>query len=442
MKPSVPERPHHAGWLTIVSLILLVLAAIGSTQPLLAASADVRDPLLIPPDARYAPLRQAIDAAPPRVDDDLDALAAFLGGLANDDCGRAYAIYYWLSQNIAYDTKGFFTGEFGSLTPESVLQRREAVCSGYSRLFQALATRIGLDSREISGVSKGYGWSTDGTLGDHAWNAVRIDGQWGLIDATWGAGHLNDQNRFVRATDDFYFLTPPERFIYNHLPKDPAWQLLPAPISHAEFLALPDLAPAFFVRGLELMDNVGAVLKTGKQLSLELRSNQDVVTAMSVERNGQKVPEQHSFIERDGDRFHLQALLPMPGRYELRLFVKPADAPGPYDQAVRFTVDASTGAGGKAGFPQQTSTYQTRRVTGLAPLAYHLPAGQPQHFDLRVPRANAVALVNSTGEWHQLTAVGDRWRGNLAAPSGPLQLLAQFDPANNSYDVLVTYQVE
>ncbi len=105
MKPLVLQYAHHAGWLIMVSLILLTLAAVWPTQLLLAASADVGGPRLIPPDANDAPLHQAIDAAPPRVDDDLDALAAFLGGLADDDRGRAYAIDYWLSQNIAYDTK-------------------------------------------------------------------------------------------------------------------------------------------------------------------------------------------------------------------------------------------------------------------------------------------------------------------------------------------------
>jgi hypothetical protein len=442
MEPIVHPCPRRAGLLAIASLILLCLAAVWPAQPLLAASAAVTGPPVKPPDARYDQLRQSIDAAPPRVNNDLDALADFLGGLANDDRGRAYAIYYWLSQNIAYDTQGFFSGDFGSLTPESVLQRREAVCSGYSRLFQALATRMGLDSREISGDSKGYGWATNGTLGAHAWNTVRIDGQWRLIDATWGAGHLDGQNRFVPDTDEFYFLTPPEQFIYTHLPKDPAWQLLPTRISRADFLALPDLDPAFFVRGLELVGNAGAVLQTGKQLSLELRSNQDVVTSVDLERNGQKLPDQLAFIERDGNRFRLQAMLPMPGRYVLRLFAKLADEPGLYNHAARFIVDASSGAGGKAGFPLQTSTYQERRVTDLKPLTYRLPARQMQHFDLRVPGAAAVALKGGSGQWHQLSAAGDRWQGDIAAPAGPLKLLAKFDPSNSRYEVLATYQVE
>ena len=442
MESAYHPHPRRAGPLVIASLILLCLAAVWPAQPLLAASAAVTGPPVKPPDAQYDQLRKTIDAAPPQVDDDLDALAAFLGGLANDDRGRAYAIYYWLSQYIAYDTKGFFSGDFGSLTPESVLQRREAVCSGYSRLFQALATRMGLDSREISGDSKGYGWATNGTLGAHAWNAVRIDGQWQLIDATWGAGHLDGQNKFVPATDEFYFLTPPEQFIYTHLPKDPTWQLLPTPISHAEFLALPDLDPAFFVLGLKLVGKAGAMLKSGKQLSLELRSGQDVVTSVDLERNGQKLPEQLAFIERDGNRFHLQAMLPMPGRYVLRLFAKPADSPGLYNHAARFIVEASSGAGGKAGFPLQTSTYQEHRVTGLKPLTYRLPAGQMQHFDLRVPGAAAVALKDGSGQWHELSAGGDRYQGDIAAPAGPLELLVQFDPSNSNYDVLATYQVE
>jgi hypothetical protein len=446
MKPAVRPRPvpycRRPALLAVVCLVLLGIVAVAPVHSVLAASAAVTGPPVKPPALQYEHLRHAIDAAPPDADDDLDALAGFLGGLGSNDRERAYAIYYWLSRHIAYDTKGFFSGDFGSLTPESVLKRREAVCSGYSRLFQALATRVGLESREVSGASKGYGWATNGTLGDHAWNAVRIDGQWQLLDATWGAGHLDGQNRFVRATDEFYFLTPPEQFVHNHLPKDPQWQLLPSPISRDRFLALPDLDPAFFVRGLTLVGNAGAVLQTGSELALELQSSQDVLTSVDLERNGQKLPEQLAFIERDGSRIRIKALLPMPGRYVLRLFAKPADDPGAYPQAARFIIDAGAGAGGKAGFPQQYPSYQEHRVTGLAPMTYRLPAGQPQRFELRIPGAADVALVDSAGQWHHLSAVGDRWQGDVAAPAGPIELMARFDPAGNQYSGLATYQAE
>lgn len=50
------------------------------------------------------------------------------------------------------------------------------------------------------------------------------------------------------------FFTPPEAFIFSHLPFEPYWQLLPDPISADDFWALPEAAPAFFEAGGQLLD--------------------------------------------------------------------------------------------------------------------------------------------------------------------------------------------
>lgn len=49
-------------------------------------------------------------------------------------------------------------------------------CNGYMKLFQALANRTGLQSKEIIG-----------TVGNeyHGWNMVSIDGVWRQVDLTW-----------------------------------------------------------------------------------------------------------------------------------------------------------------------------------------------------------------------------------------------------------------
>lgn len=56
-----------------------------------------------------------------------------------------------------------------------------AVCTGYAHAFAAMAQQAGLDDVVVTGLA----W--DGlTNGGHAWNKVRIDGQWLAVDATWG----------------------------------------------------------------------------------------------------------------------------------------------------------------------------------------------------------------------------------------------------------------
>jgi hypothetical protein len=200
----------------------------------------------------YAEIRKQVLQTPVRAERSLKTLAKYLIKPARNDIERAYAIFYWLTQNIAYDTQGFFSGNYGDLSPAGVLRSRQAVCSGYSRLFSKLAKEADLEVVEITGVSKGYGFSGNNKLGDHSWNAVKINGQWRLLDATWGAGFVTKGGQFTKRLDDFYFLTSPAQFIYNHFPQNSRWQLLNPTISKTQFKKLVYLRPAFFKYGLAL----------------------------------------------------------------------------------------------------------------------------------------------------------------------------------------------
>lgn len=52
----------------------------------------------------------------------------------------------------------------------------KAVCEGYAKLFQYLCYRTGINATQISGIADG---------GGHMWNAVKLDGDWYELDATW-----------------------------------------------------------------------------------------------------------------------------------------------------------------------------------------------------------------------------------------------------------------
>jgi hypothetical protein len=83
----------------------------------------------------------------------------------------------------------------------------------------------------------------------HAWNAVKIDGTWYLVDATFDDAVAEGDPRKFRTT---YLLTPPTWFRYDHLPEEPAWQLVAVPWSASEFVRQPLLTPAAGWLGLTL----------------------------------------------------------------------------------------------------------------------------------------------------------------------------------------------
>lgn len=149
---------------------------------------------------------------------------------------KARTIFTWLHHNIQYDTKSFFAGNVQASTPNSTLQTGLAVCEGYAALFTTLASHAGLESVVISGHGKGYGFSPlkrgaplPPYNAGHAWNAVRIDnGEWKLIDACWGAGHVQGAGMpYVQRFEPRYFTMSNEEFGIKHFPGNRDMFLLP-----------------------------------------------------------------------------------------------------------------------------------------------------------------------------------------------------------------------
>ncbi|KAL3479290.1 hypothetical protein BJX99DRAFT_222324 [Aspergillus californicus] len=144
---------------------------------------------------------------------------------------KARAIFTWLHHNIDYDTVSFFNNNVQPSTPGKTFSTGLAVCQGYAELFAALAAQAGLEAKVISGHGKGYSYDAPSPgaplppySAGHAWNAVRIDnGQWKLIDACWGAGHVQGKGMpYVRSFTPAMFTNSNDEFGLKHYPGDRA----------------------------------------------------------------------------------------------------------------------------------------------------------------------------------------------------------------------------
>ncbi|MBL7779794.1 MAG: hypothetical protein JNM22_01170 [Saprospiraceae bacterium] len=163
-------------------------------------------------------------------------LAAHLAETATTDLGKLRAIYAWITLHIDYDDH-YASSDFWA-TPEyleeqsaeQVLHHRSGVCQGYANLFCALAREMGLPCEVVTGIVK----ESNGAVPElgHAWVAAAAEGEWRLFDPTWGVP-TRGMNAFT--VNDVYFAPPPERFVLNHLPDDPVWQLLEKPVTERVF---------------------------------------------------------------------------------------------------------------------------------------------------------------------------------------------------------------
>jgi len=184
------------------------------------------------------PMEKAVNV-PDSISSNISNIVNYLIEDCENDFEKVKVLHDWIALNIAYAYDMYQSNNYGPMDAESVFKRRTGVCEGYSNLFLELCNIAHVTCLKIHGKSKGYGWSTSGSLGGHAWNSVSINDYWYLVDTTWDAGGIRD-NKFVFAYGNNYLFTDPRIFISNHFPNDSKWQLLEQKISIDQFKNLPE----------------------------------------------------------------------------------------------------------------------------------------------------------------------------------------------------------
>jgi len=421
---------------------LAILAATALAMPgVLRAQAAAASPQSDTTAARYALADALADSAPSGIERSVPALAAYLAQAGRDDLMRARALYRWLTGHLTYDVEGFRRGQPGDLSPEAVLSRGRSVCEGFAGLAEALGEAMGLKVEVVRGWSKGYGYTPGQKLDgptNHAWDAVEIDGRWRLMDPTWGAGYLDGSMQFVRQFQEHYFLTKPEEFVFDHLPENPGWQLLERPLTAAEYADLVYLRPMFFQAGFRIGNHDHLVIAADSRLTVTLGVAQPVEMSAQVLDAASLRPlgGEFAFVQVGSDEARIDARLPRPGSYLLRLFAKPLGAAGDLDWVLDYRVRA---AGGTAAvFPTTYGAFGTRRAWLFSPVDGVLRAGQRYSFRLRAPGALEVAVVTG-GRWAKLAPQGEEFVGEVTAVRGSVVVYARYRP-DAEFEGLLRYE--
>lgn len=389
-------------------------------------------------DARLAAIDARARAAPASSAMSVESLAAYLQQRTRDEREKARAAFTWIAHTIAYD--GSLRNKAASA--KTVLAQRRAACYGYAVLFEALVEAMGLEAEIVGGHGKGQGYEPGHGMEsaqNHAWNAVKIGGRWGVVDCTWGAGHMDEQGRFVRRFTDHYFLTPPEEFVYDHFPDDARWQLMAGPISEGEYLNRVHVKPVFFERGLRLVSYERAGIRADSSLQVTIGAPRDTVVTAELYQAGRQLGTQYTFTQREAKGFVVRAVFPTRGSYLLRVFAREREAVGgKYEMALQYAVEAGAGAGKSAGFPEIYDTFLTRECRLAQPVTRGVPAGRKVQFALTVPGATEAVVVRTDGVWWVLDRRGDWFSGEVLTEAGDVTVFAKFR-GSRRYDGLLKY---
>lgn len=182
------------------------------------------------------------------------------------DVEKFRAIFRWITDNIDYDFDLYQRNQtkqqklrynkkslrkwdqrFSKKVYAHTIRKKTSICSGYARLLEYMANKAGINCETITGIGRNQLTDIGKTAVNHAWNAVQLNGDWYLCDATWAAGSLDLATRsFTGRFNKNYFLTDPSLFIADHYPSDTSWILLYRKPSVKEFANAPLVYHGFF----------------------------------------------------------------------------------------------------------------------------------------------------------------------------------------------------
>lgn len=118
------------------------------------------------------------------------------------------AIHDYIADSLVYDERE--RPESSDL--DGALNTGRATCGGYSAMFQFFTFIGGLDCEMVYGTSI----NRKGQVENHAWNVVKVDGNWYNIDVTWDDPVTNTGEQIIRHN---YFLISD-----SVLAKDHTWE--------------------------------------------------------------------------------------------------------------------------------------------------------------------------------------------------------------------------
>lgn len=208
----------------------------------------------------------------------------------DSDIDKIRAAYYWVSNNIEFDyaqakkgnsykiinykSKARYEYELNLAKrryAEKSLTKKKTICEGYAQILKFTYAEFGIESETITGFVKTLpneiGEVTENS--NHVWNAVKLNNEWHLIDATWSTGNKKDRPGIFNFSDEYFFIAP-EEMALTHSPENNEWQLLARPITKNSYFYKPLFYNNYFNSKMVLNSKVKGLIKVKPNNSIVL----------------------------------------------------------------------------------------------------------------------------------------------------------------------------
>ena len=361
------------------------------------------------------------------------------------DLEKTYVIYKWVTNNIAYDTESFFANNMRGIgNANTVLQRRKAVCDGYAELIMRLGLQSGLLVNKIEGYAKGYGYKIGDAMSipNHAWDTVKIDGKWYLLDATWDAGYTNETtHRYDKKTTGYdFFLTNPQIFIYSHFPKDDKWQLTNLSWDKAEFFNTVNVTETAFKLGLNIEKQRQAIINA-ESLPYALDFDSGVTMQGTLIANNSEIKGQWTLQKYDANgNAKLLVSAPKNGVYTLQLYGAVQKNVNYLSSIMQYKINVNNTINNFSSFPQTFPPYKNSKAILEFPLNGVLSSNQITRFKIKVNGAKKLVIYQNQQPIDTMKEEDGYFTAELKLEKGELVINGDFNTPNQ-LDAVLKYQV-
>ncbi|KAI9681685.1 MAG: cytokinesis protein 3 [Bathelium mastoideum] len=270
------------------------------------------------------------------------------------DVQRLRAIFTWVAEKVGWE-EDF---EFGSpeaggelLDTRRVIHSRRGCSEEIATLVAEMCTAVGIHCEIVHGYLKkpgealelaieGYSGAASSGRGNHFWNAVVVDGEFRILDASLSGPTHPRRSEFSgvagQAAESWYFLARPMEACYTHVPLIPEQQHIVPALSPDVLLALPCACPPFFRYGLRMEDFDTSLLSLENlemaQVTIAVEEGTELVA--EVEARGFVKDADGEFFVESGERVKKRALAQPEWKGGGKRFVVKALLPGDEGEAV------------------------------------------------------------------------------------------------------------
>jgi transglutaminase-like putative cysteine protease len=127
---------------------------------------------------------------------------------AKSNYQRTKLIYRYIAKNMNYDVEKFEQNSFSwDDSDEKSLKLKRGVCQDYVFLTLSLLRSLDIPARFVEGVANNQ---------NHAWVEVKVNGDWLVMDPTWGSGYIDPDKGFIKHYDGEFFDMSNKKLIKTH----------------------------------------------------------------------------------------------------------------------------------------------------------------------------------------------------------------------------------